>query len=237
MTTTTPAGWYPVDGDQERYWDGGAWANETRPVAAQSVSALSEHPGDSVPNESRNAKADAAASKAYAKASRPWYKKKRWWLATAVVVMIVAAAAGSGGDASTDAPPAADDTSNSEPKTSEEPGAAKEDPPAEEEPEMTASQENAVGAAESYLDFAPFSKKGLIRQLSSDAGDGYPKADAEFAVSHIEVDWNEQAVKAAENYLDFTSFSRDGLIQQLSSDAGDGYTRAQAVYAVNKVGL
>ena len=102
---------------------------------------------------------------------------------------------------------------------------------------MTASQENAVGAAENYLDFTAFSKKGLIRQLSSKAGDGYPKADAVFAVNHITVDWNEQAVKAAKNYLDLTSFSRDGLIQQLSSAAGDQYTHAQAVYAVNKVGL
>ena len=116
-------------------------------------------------------------------------------------------------------------------------GPRAEKPAAEQKPEMTASQENAVDAAEGYLDFAPFSKKGLIRQLSSDAGDGYPKADAVFAVNHIDVDWNAQAVKAAKNYLDMTSFSRDGLIQQLSSSAGDQYTHAQAVYAVNKVGL
>jgi len=81
------------------------------------------------------------------------------------------------------------------------------------------------------------SKKGLIRQLSSQAGDGYPKADAVFAVNHIDVNWKEQAVQSAKDYLDFTSFSRDGLIQQLSSSAGDQYTHAQAVYAANKVGL
>lgn len=29
--TQTPAGWYPSDG-QERYWDGNAWTEQTRPV-------------------------------------------------------------------------------------------------------------------------------------------------------------------------------------------------------------
>jgi acyl dehydratase len=44
-----------------------------------------------------NPKADAKAAKAYAKATRPWYKKKRWIAAIVVGVIIVAAALGSGG--------------------------------------------------------------------------------------------------------------------------------------------
>jgi energy-coupling factor transporter transmembrane protein EcfT len=31
---SAPAGWYPVDGGQERYWDGAAWTAELRPSAA-----------------------------------------------------------------------------------------------------------------------------------------------------------------------------------------------------------
>ena len=102
---------------------------------------------------------------------------------------------------------------------------------------LTKSQEQAIGSAKSYLEFTAFSRKGLIRQLSSDAGDGYSKADATYAVDHIEVNWNEQAAKSAKSYLDMTHFSRKGLIQQLESSAGDGYTHAQAVYGVNKAGL
>ena len=30
--TTAQAGWYAVGGGQERYWDGLAWTEETRPV-------------------------------------------------------------------------------------------------------------------------------------------------------------------------------------------------------------
>ncbi|TCI99946.1 hypothetical protein E0W78_05385 [Aeromicrobium sp. IC_218] len=102
---------------------------------------------------------------------------------------------------------------------------------------MTSGQENALAAAENYLEIAPFSRKGLIRQLSSDAGDGYSRKDATYAADHVDVDWKEQAVKAAENYLDISPFSRQAMIEQLSSDAGDGYTRAQAEHGAEKAGL
>jgi hypothetical protein len=102
---------------------------------------------------------------------------------------------------------------------------------------LTKSQEQAIGSAKSYLEFSGFSRKGLIQQLSSDAGEGYSKADATYAVDHIEVNWNEQAAKSAKAYLAMTHFSRKGLIQQLESSAGDGYTHAQALYGVSKAGL
>ena len=108
-------------------------------------------------------------------------------------------------------------------------------PPADEGPQMTSGQENALRAAEDYIDLTAFSKQGLIEQLSSPAGDGYSKADATFAANHVDVDWNAEAVEAAEDYLELSSFSRQGLIEQLSSAAGDKFTPAQAQYAVNKV--
>jgi hypothetical protein len=104
-------------------------------------------------------------------------------------------------------------------------------------PKLTAGQEQAIGSAESYLGFTAFSRKGLIRQLSSDAGEGFSVADATYAVGHIKVDWNEQAAKSAKSYLEMTHFSRQGLIQQLESSAGDGFTHRQAVYGVTKAGL
>jgi hypothetical protein len=104
-------------------------------------------------------------------------------------------------------------------------------------PAMTESQKQAIGSAESYLAFTAFSRKGLIHQLSSKAGEGFSLADATYAVDHIKVNWNEQAAKAAKSYLEMTHFSRQGLIHQLESDAGDGFTHAQAVYGVTKAGL
>lgn len=109
--------------------------------------------------------------------------------------------------------------------------------PAVTEPAMTASQEQAIGSAESYLSFTAFSRKGLIQQLSSGAGEGFSVADATYAVDHVTVDWNEQAAKSALSYLQMEHFSRSGLIQQLESAYGEGFTHEQAVYGVTKAGL
>jgi hypothetical protein len=102
-------------------------------------------------------------------------------------------------------------------------------------PKLTVSQVQAIGSAESYLSFTAFSRKGLIRQLSSDAGEGFSVADATFAVDHVKVDWDEQAAKKAREYLSLQHFSRKGLIHQLES--GEQFTHAQAVYGVTKAGL
>lgn len=179
-----------------------------------------------------NPKADAKAAKAYAKATRPWFKKKRWWLAGAVIVAIGATATSGGGSG-------VETTQDNSPSQSTEVGnkkvAASKEKSAPAEPQMTSGQENALQAGQNYIDTMPFSQKGLIQQLSSPAGDDYSLADATFAANHVEADWNAEAVEAAENYLDMMPFSHNGLVQQLSSSAGDKFTPAQAQYAANKV--
>ena len=105
------------------------------------------------------------------------------------------------------------------------------------EPQATVSQKSAIASAEDYLSLQAFSRGGLIKQLSSEYGGGCSKADAVYAVNHIDVNWNEQAAKAAKDYLANQPFSRAVLIQHLESRYGDGYTHAQAVYGVNKAGL
>lgn len=99
---------------------------------------------------------------------------------------------------------------------------------------FTKAQQEAIEAAKNYLSTTSFSKAGLIKQLDSKAGDGYPQKVATFAVNHIKVDWNHQAYLAAKNYLSIESFSKAGLIEQLESSAGDEYTHAQAVFGANK---
>ena len=101
----------------------------------------------------------------------------------------------------------------------------------------TASQEQAIGAAQDYLSTMAFSRRGLIDQLSSAYGAGFSKADATYAVDHITVDWNDQAVAAAREYLATMHFSRAGLIQQLESAYGGKFTHAQAVHGANGAGL
>jgi len=114
------------------------------------------------------------------------------------------------------------------------PGAAVAAPAAPAEPAaaaLTVAQKQAVKKAESYLDFAAFSRTGLLAQLEFE---GFSNADATLGVDSVNPDWNAQAALKAASYLEFTSFSRSGLIDQLLFE---GFTQEQAEFGVTSVGL
>ena len=92
--------------------------------------------------------------------------------------------------------PAGDDAANvqTEETAENETAAAEPEAVAEEASDETAGQENARRSAEDYLDTTAFSSKGLIKQLEFE---GYPTADATYAVDAVSRNWNEQAAKAA----------------------------------------
>jgi hypothetical protein len=103
-------------------------------------------------------------------------------------------------------------------------------------PVYTVEQENALESAHSYLRFSGFSRLGLIEQLSSEYGEGYPLDVATWAVDTVGADWNAEAVESAKSYLEFSSFSRDGLFEQLTSEYGEQFTPDEANYALSQVG-
>ena len=102
MGEKPPAGWYPDNSGTTRWWDGDRWtehqppppntaaptANVTEPAV---TAASSESPTQ--PQAPVRTRADAKAEKAYAKASRPWFKKKRWIGLIALVVIVAIATA------------------------------------------------------------------------------------------------------------------------------------------------
>jgi hypothetical protein len=92
----------------------------------------------------------------------------------------------------------------------------------------TASQENALRAAESYLEVSAFSKSGLEKQLKYE---GYSSSAARYGATHCGANWYHQAAKAARAYLQISSFSRSGLQQQLEYE---GFTTAQARFGVRQ---
>lgn len=106
----------------------------------------------------------------------------------------------------------------------------------EEKPKLSLEQQNALEQAQSYLDFMPFSRQGLIDQMSSEYGSGYPVDVATWAVDYLNPDWNAEAVEQAQSYLEFMSFSRDGLYDQLTSEFGSQFTPEQANHALAAVG-
>lgn len=102
-------------------------------------------------------------------------------------------------------------------------------------PSMTGAQQQAVDSAKGYLSEGQgFSKQGLLSQLTSSFGEGFPKSDAEFAIKYLNPDWDQQAVDSATGYLSSgQGFSEQGLLQQLASSSGEGFTQAQAEYAIS----
>ena len=161
------------------------------------------------------AKADAKAATARAKALRPWFKKKRFIVPIAIVLIAGISTAANGGNGKV-----ASNTSTTESTETKE-----------ETPKETVAQQNAREKAQNYLDTMPFSRTGLVKQLVFEE---FEKADAEYGVDALKVDWNEQAAKKAQSYLDVMSFSQKSLIAQLKFD---GFTLEQAKYGVKKVGL
>ena len=102
---------------------------------------------------------------------------------------------------------------------------------------MTTAQRQAVEAAQGYLGIGSgFSYESLLNQLTSSAGNGFAKSDAEFAIKYLNPKWDQQAVEAGHGYLGMGSgFSEQGLLKQLTSSAGNGFTEAQAEYAINNL--
>ena len=94
----------------------------------------------------------------------------------------------------------------------------------------TAEQSNALKRALSYLDFAAFSREGLIDQLEYE---GFSIEDATHAVDNCNADWEAQALKKAESYLSISAFSYQGLIDQLEYE---GFTSEEAIYGVDNCG-
>jgi Host cell surface-exposed lipoprotein len=161
-------------------------------------------------------------------------------LGTTLVVLVALGAAGCGKTSTSSKPlaisPAVTAASNTVPVTTAATIPAST-APAPTAPSLTPSQQNAIQAAKDYLSTSAFSRLGLIQQLSSKAGSGYPLADATFAVDSLQEDWNAQAASSAKEYLSTQSFSCNGLIQQLSSSAGAQFTAAQAEYGAKAAGI
>ncbi len=129
-----PAGWHPDPNTpgQQRYWDGQAWTEQTQ-------SASMPPPPGAPQGGYRDAKADAKAAAAYAKAQRPWYKKKRWIGTIAIVAIVAIAAGSSGGGGDDDAKNVAD-----APVTNSQKEEPTEEKPAVEEPDNSSKGKGAI---------------------------------------------------------------------------------------------
>ncbi|MEJ1089468.1 Ltp family lipoprotein [Microbacterium sp. Mu-80] len=126
--------------------------------------------------------------------------RKIAWIVTGAIVVIgmISGAVGGGSTAAPDEKPALSAPVEA-PQTDERPGAAASEPAAQEttaEPEETAEEEpaepavpveytSALNKAQSYSDMMHMSKAGLYEQLTSEFGEKFTAAEADYAIAHL----------------------------------------------------
>ena len=101
--------------------------------------------------------------------------------------------------------------------------------------EPSTEYKNALKKAQSYSDLMYMSKEGIFQQLTSEYGEKFPKDVAQWAIEHLNADYNYNALKKAENYSDTMHMSKKGIYEQLVSSYGEKFTAEQAQYAVDNL--
>lgn len=147
---------------------------------------------------------------------KPFYKRVWFWILVVLVIFIGSAAVSGGNDSSSSS------SSSSSAKSSSSSSS-----------HVSATKVAALKSAQIYSDTMHMSKQGIYDQLTSDAGDKFDDASAQYAVDHVKADWNKNALKAAESYQKDQNMSPEAIRDQLTSDAGDKFTQDQADYAVS----
>lgn len=177
-----------------------------------------------------------------AKVKKPFYKKVSFWIIAIVLIFIFQAVSGGDGetaDKKKEEPQSSEVTKNNSKDTENKKEEKVEEDSTEEqeEPEEKVSREfqNALKSAQNYVEIMAFSEKGLYKQLTSEAVEGYPADAAQYAIDNVDVDYNEQALKSAINYQDVMPMSDDALFKQLTSEAGEQFTAEQAQYAIDNL--
>lgn len=97
----------------------------------------------------------------------------------------------------------------------------------------TAEQRNALIKAKEYSDTMYMSKQGIYDQLTSDYGEQFPADAAQYAVDHLDADYNKNALEKAKSYQKEMNMSKSAIYDQLTSSYGEKFTQSEAQYAVD----
>lgn len=123
---------------------------------------------------------------------------------------------------------------NPEQKAAEEAAEAEESAKAADDG-VSKEYKNALKSAKSYAKYMNMSKAAIFDQLTSEYGDKFPEDAAQYAIDHVEADWNENALKSAESYAKHMHMSKAAIYDQLISEYGDQFTETQAQYAIDHI--
>lgn len=92
--------------------------------------------------------------------------------------------------------------------------------------------QSALNKAESYSSMMQMSKAGIYDQLVSEYGEQFSPEAAQYAIDHLQADWNANALAKAKTYQESMSMSPAAIRDQLVSEYGEKFTPAEADYAM-----
>ena len=79
------------------------------------------------------------------------------------------------------------------------------------------------------------SKQGIYDQLTSEYGEDFSEEAGQYAIDHLEADWNANALKKAEQYQEMMAMSPSAIYDQLVSEYGEQFTPEEAQYAIDNL--
>lgn len=100
------------------------------------------------------------------------------------------------------------------------------------QPEVPAEYKSALAKATSYANSQHMSKLRVYDQLTSEYGEKFSAAAAQYAVDNVKADWNANALAKAKSYQSGQNMSPARIHDQLTSEYGEKFTQAEADYAI-----
>jgi len=94
---------------------------------------------------------------------------------------------------------------------------------------------SALESAKTYSEYLYMSKKGIYDMLTSEYGEHCSPEAAQYAVDHLDADWNYNALKKAETYSENLHMSKRDIYDQLISEYGEQFEPSEAQYAMDHI--
>ena len=90
----------------------------------------------------------------------------------------------------------------------------------------------ALGTARDYLYILHPSRQWLYEMLTSETGTQFSPEAAQYALDHLEADYNANALVTAKSYQKMWSMAPEAIRDQLTSQYGEEFTPDEADYAI-----
>lgn len=72
------------------------------------------------------------------------------------------------------------------------------------------------------------SKQAIYDQLTSEYGDQFEANAAQYAMDHLDADYNQNALKSAKSYKETMHMSKQAIYNQLVSENGEKFSAEEA---------